>query len=183
MGRGLSRETRALVDVIEGMLNHGAGDLTPELDDMAIGLRSAAVASSLAEAQMIVRTRLRAALKVLENDGWVWVKVTRHYIDRYKGRHPDHPTLDDEIDHCAAISASPTAIHFCAHQGKDCILFVRGSIHGIASGEGATGATVERMRIAADTGLLSIDGVETIAGAIPKHTTIGTVRRIAAAAE
>jgi len=180
MSRGLARTTLLIVDIFEAQLHSGTGDLTPELDEIAIALRKQ-THLTLKEARTLIEARLTSVLNELAERSWTAVKVTEYYVQKYKGQTPNHPDLDAEIVRCVAGRGFPLpthAIHFCL-SGTDCILFIEASIHGLQSGSGANQATLTRMKVAAETGLLTANGVERIGTKVPKQLTLGAVRRIA----
>lgn len=176
----MSHLTLVVVEAFESQLMHGTGDLTPELDEIAIILKRQA-GLSLSQSRDVIDARLDIALRELTRRGWTSVKVTDYYLTKYKGQKPSHPDTDIDIARCVAGRGRgllTSAVHFCL-TGRDCILFIEASIHGLQSGRGATNSTLNRMRVAAETNTLSSDGVEKIAVGAPAQLTIGSIRKIA----
>ena len=165
MSRGLSAQTKLVVEIIEEMLDHAAGDLTPQMDDIAdVFRRRAGVRTREAESR--VRASLTAAINVLADDGWYAVKVTDYYVENYRGGLGDakHPTTDVEIMRSVAgggMTTATAAIHFCP--SDDCVLFTAAFCMNAKSGERKIAKTVGRMQGMAEYGLLTTDGIETVA--------------------
>ena len=165
MSRGLSAQTKLVVEIIEEMIDHAAGDLTPQMDDIADVFRRR-TGMRTREAEARVRSSLNAAIDVLAEDGWFAVKVTDHYVETYRGRPGDekHPTTDVEIMRSVAGGGMTTvaaAIHFCPSDG--CVLFMAAFCMNAKSGERKVAKTVGRMRGMAEYGLLTTDGIERVA--------------------
>jgi hypothetical protein len=173
--------TSVLIAAFERQLNHGAGDLTPELEEVAIDIRRVERVNML-EALRFVRVALDPALRAMTADGWSSVKVTQHYLDRYKGKHPSHPDTDVEIARAVAgrgRGQRTMAVHFCS-ENEDCLLFVAARIHGYASGFGAIHAQDVQVKTAIETDSLSLDGVTAIARAVPSGPELPKLKRLAA---
>ncbi len=171
--------TRTLVEVFEDRLAHGTGDLSPALDDIAIDYRKR-TGRTLRFAVAIVERRLDVVLALLEADGWFGTKVTSYYTATYKGTHPD---TDADIARCVAGVAGPAwathAIHFCTTD--NCVLWMQRRIHSLDSGEKKVRRNVERMDGAVQSGLLTADGLTTIAvnSGTNGRRDIGRVHRLA----
>jgi hypothetical protein len=184
VSRGPGKETRLLVEIIEDALNHGAGDLSPELDDLAIEYRRRA-GGTLREAHGIIERRIDPAIELLEQDDWFPAKVTEHFVLNYKGQTPNHPRTDVEIARCVAGGGSPDstyALHFCPKD--DCVLVMKKGILNLDSGEKKIQHNLRRLAGVAGQGLLSVDAAETVflEAGLPKRGDATQVLRIAAKA-
>jgi hypothetical protein len=162
-----SRETQLLVEAFLSLINHAAGDLTPEIDEIVVTMRNISTGVmgrklGLPACQEIFENHLNPALDVLATQHtWAAAKVTQYYLDVYKNKHPNHPITGVEIAACVAgrgYARKTAAIHFVAEQ-DDCVLFMTRQVHGMESGEGATNASITRMTAAAEVGQLSAAGI------------------------
>lgn len=166
MSRGLSAQTKLLIEILEDMLDNAAGDLTPLIDDISIEFRKR-TGGRLSEAHGRVGKSLPAAIDRLADDGWYAVKVTDHYVEHYRGRvgEAKHPTTQAEILRSVAgggMGTPTAAIHFCP--GDDCVLFIMQAFcMNAKSGENKVVKTIKPMAGMADSGLLTSDGIATIA--------------------
>lgn len=182
--RGPHPQTRVVVEILEEMRDHGAGDLTPRLDDIYIAFRER-VGGGLDEAKARVRKSLDTALEWLARDGLYSVKVTDFYAEHYRGLPGDekHPKTQADIVRSVAgssVGASTVAIHFCPTD--NCVLFMQAFDHNARSGEQKVVKTVGRMSGMAEYGLLTSDGIASIAtnAGLQPRKDISKAMRIAA---
>jgi hypothetical protein len=161
----MNAQTKLILEIIEGMIDHAAGNLTPELDDIATELRDE-IGGRHSEALSRVNRSLTTVLDRLTEDGWYWAKVTDYYIGKYRDlpAAERHPVTQAEIIRCVAGGGRATAaaaIHFCP--GDDCVLVMQKFLLDTNSGEKKVVKSVRKMQSMAEAGQLTPDGITRIA--------------------
>jgi len=161
--RGPSKQVQIIIDIFQEMLDRGAGDVDPLVDDIIdIYRRTTHERSRVAEQR--VKTSLATTREYLRRDGWYSTLCTEHYVTDYRGRGSErHPKTDIEIAKCVAgsrVGATTACIHFCPTD--NCVLIMQSDIQNLKSSNGKETATARRMQDRAEDGVLTTDGITTI---------------------
>ncbi len=170
--------TVELAELIEEeFLNHGAGTLDVQIDDIIERYRAQLDKTiSLYEASVVIHQRLKTALKYLwDVRGWHHVPATRFFFTTFANGKPRHlgdaETTEDEIVRSVAgiggARGRTVGLHFFV--GKDDFMFVWHNAHGTRNGYGKVRANVDRAVDLAGAGQLTIAAADAITARVGSH--------------
>ena len=168
---------KILADTIAGILNHGAGPMDISFDSIRVELR-AQRGYSLDEAKTFLNRHLQTALALLGEQAWSAVKTTAEW-DRIA-----HVPPSDEraLKRCIAgigRGGQAVALHFTFTE--DDYLFLWAREHGARVWRGKRDKETNRLKIEAEAGRLTPDGLARIADTTTDRHHAAQVRALKAA--